>query len=104
MRPNNSRGRLERAFRSAELSRFVGIVQKFDGHEKKSVWPMFSGSWKSRFKSPVPSDFDAATAVERELLLRLTSLLWRLRRATAIALWRQVGQVLLMLDFWRRTR
>ena len=30
------------------------------------------------------SDFDAQTAVERELVLRLASLLWRLRRATAI--------------------
>jgi hypothetical protein len=29
--------------------------------------------------------FDAETAVERELVLRLASLLWRLRRATAIA-------------------
>ena len=30
------------------------------------------------------SSFDAPTAVERELVLRLASLLWRLRRATAI--------------------
>jgi hypothetical protein len=32
----------------------------------------------------VTSDYDAQTAVERELVLRLASLLWRLRRATAI--------------------
>jgi len=32
----------------------------------------------------VASDFDVQTAVERELVLRLASLLWRLRRATAI--------------------
>ena len=32
----------------------------------------------------VTSDFDAQTAVERELVLRLASLLWRLRRATAV--------------------
>jgi hypothetical protein len=32
----------------------------------------------------VTSDYDARTAVERELVLRLASLLWRLRRATAI--------------------
>src|SRR5262249_48473182 len=32
----------------------------------------------------VTSDFDARTAVERELVLRLAGLLWRLRRATAI--------------------
>jgi hypothetical protein len=32
----------------------------------------------------VTADFDAQTAVERELVLRLASLLWRLRRATAI--------------------
>ena len=30
------------------------------------------------------ADFDAQTAVERELVLRLASLLWRLRRAAAI--------------------
>jgi hypothetical protein len=36
------------------------------------------------FELSVTSDFDARTAVERELVLRLAGLLWRLRRATAI--------------------
>ncbi len=36
------------------------------------------------FELAVTSDVDAPTAVERELVLRLASLLWRLRRATAI--------------------
>ena len=36
------------------------------------------------FETAVTSDFDVETAVERELVLRLASLLWRLRRATAI--------------------
>jgi hypothetical protein len=36
------------------------------------------------FQLSVASDFDAQTAVERELVLRLAGLLWRLRRATAI--------------------
>src|SRR5579872_4924281 len=36
------------------------------------------------FELAVTSDYDACTAVERELVLRLASLLWRLRRATAI--------------------
>ena len=36
------------------------------------------------FELAVTSDYDAQTAVERELVLRLASLLWRLRRATAI--------------------
>jgi hypothetical protein len=36
------------------------------------------------FELSVTSDFDAQTAVERELVLRLARLLWRLRRATAI--------------------
>jgi len=35
-------------------------------------------------QTAVASDFDVLTAVERELVLRLASLLWRLRRATAI--------------------
>ena len=36
------------------------------------------------FELSVTADFDARTAVERELVLRLASLLWRLRRAAAI--------------------
>ena len=36
------------------------------------------------FEVSVTSGFDAPTAVERELVLRLASLLWRLRRAAAI--------------------
>ena len=36
------------------------------------------------FELSVTSGFDAPTAVQRELVLRLASLLWRLRRATAI--------------------
>jgi hypothetical protein len=36
------------------------------------------------FEAAVIADYDARTTVERELVLRLASLLWRLRRATAI--------------------
>jgi hypothetical protein len=36
------------------------------------------------FEAAVTADYDAQSAVERELVLRLASLLWRLRRATAI--------------------
>src|SRR6267378_11579 len=36
------------------------------------------------FEASVIADYEAQTAVERELVLRLASLLWRLRRATAI--------------------
>ena len=36
------------------------------------------------FETAVTSDYDAQTAVERELVLRLASVLWRLRRATGI--------------------
>src|ERR1700686_4683990 len=36
------------------------------------------------FEAAVIADYDAQTAVERELVLRLASLLWRLRRATLI--------------------
>jgi hypothetical protein len=38
----------------------------------------------SAFEAAIIADYDAQTAVERELVLRLASLLWRLRRATAI--------------------
>src|SRR3974390_17253 len=36
------------------------------------------------FETAVIADYDAQTAVERELVLRLASVLWRLRRATGI--------------------
>ena len=36
------------------------------------------------FESAVTGDYDAQSAVERELVLRLASILWRLRRATTM--------------------
>src|ERR1700688_3904450 len=36
------------------------------------------------FESAVIADYDAQSAVERELVLRLASLLWRIRRATTM--------------------
>lgn len=36
------------------------------------------------FETAVVADYDAETAVERELVLRLASVLWRQRRATCI--------------------
>jgi hypothetical protein len=36
------------------------------------------------FEAAIIADYDAQSAVERELVLRLASLLWRLRRATII--------------------
>jgi hypothetical protein len=36
------------------------------------------------FEAVITLDYDAQSAVERELVLRLASLLWRLRRATAV--------------------
>jgi hypothetical protein len=37
-----------------------------------------------QFEASVIADYDAQSAVERELVLRLASLLWRLRRATTM--------------------
>jgi hypothetical protein len=36
------------------------------------------------FEAAITADYDAQSTVERELVLRLASLLWRLRRATII--------------------
>ena len=36
------------------------------------------------FEAAIAADYDAQSAVERELVLRLASVLWRLRRATTI--------------------
>jgi hypothetical protein len=58
------------------------------------------------FEMAVTSDYDARTAVERELTLRLASLLWRLRRATAIesGLFRIQAEHLLQFRHRRRTK
>jgi hypothetical protein len=58
------------------------------------------------FEMAVRSDYDARTAVERELVLRLASLLWRLRRATAIesGLFQIQAEHLLQFRHRRRTR
>jgi hypothetical protein len=50
------------------------------------------------FERSIAADFDAQTAVERELVLRLASLLWRLRRTTAI----ETG-LLEIADHWDET-
>lgn len=51
------------------------------------------------FQLAVTSDYDAQSTVERELVLRLASLLWRLRRATAIETGLFKGQALQLLSF-----
>ena len=58
------------------------------------------------FEMAVTSDYVARTAVERELTLRLASLLWRLRRATAIesGLFRIQAEHLLQFRHRRRTK
>jgi hypothetical protein len=54
------------------------------------------------FEMAVTADHDAQSAVERELVLRLASLLWRLRRATAIESGLFKIQALHLLQFRRR--
>lgn len=53
------------------------------------------------FESAVTADFDAQSVVERELVLRLASLLWRLRRATEAGLFSEQARQLLK---FRRTQ
>jgi hypothetical protein len=54
------------------------------------------------FEMAVAADYDAQSAVERELILRLASLLWRLRRATAIETGLFKIQAKHLLQFRRR--
>ena len=54
------------------------------------------------FEAAVIADYDARTAVERELVLRLASLLWRLRRATAIETDLLRIQAELLRDRWNQ--
>jgi hypothetical protein len=48
------------------------------------VLPIEDAEDYNSFEAAIVLDYDAQSAVERELVLRLASLLWRLRRATAI--------------------
>jgi hypothetical protein len=56
------------------------------------------------FEMAITADYDAQSAVERELVLRLASLLWRLRRATAIESGLFEIQARHLLQFRRRRR
>ena len=48
------------------------------------IEPLEDAEDYSAFEEAIAASFDPETAVERELILRLASLLWRLRRATSI--------------------
>ena len=52
------------------------------------------------FEAAVIADYDAQSAVERELVLRLASLLWRLRRATTM----ETGLLEIQADHLREFR
>src|SRR4051812_41132625 len=54
------------------------------------------------FEAAVIADYDAQSAVERELVLRLASLLWRIRRATTMETGLYDIQARQVLDFGRR--
>jgi len=56
------------------------------------------------FELAVTADYEAQSAVERELVLRLASLLWRLRRATAIESGLFKIQAKYLLQFRRKRR
>lgn len=72
--PRTSEGK-ERSRRNAvrhglTAETVIGLLEDADDYEA--------------FQAAVIADYDAETAVERELVLRLASVLWRLRRATGI--------------------
>src|SRR4029077_16119671 len=56
------------------------------------------------FEMAITADYDAQSAVERELVLRLASLLWRLRRATTIESGLFKIQAKQLLQFRQRRR
>ena len=56
------------------------------------------------FEMAITADYEAQSAVERELVLRLASLLWRLRRATAIESGLFKMQARQLLQFRQRRR
>src|SRR5208282_2310643 len=58
-----------------------------------------AGDYKA-FEAAIIADYDAQSAVERELVLRLASLLWRLRRATTM----ETGLFEIQADYLREFR
>src|SRR3981081_484764 len=52
------------------------------------------------FEAAITADYDAQSAVERQLVLRLASLLWRLRRATTM----ETGLFRIQADHLREVR
>src|SRR5436190_22752304 len=54
------------------------------------------------FEAAVIADYDAQSAVERELVLRLASLLWRIRRATTMETGLFEIQARQLLEFRKR--
>src|SRR3954451_22997724 len=54
------------------------------------------------FEAAITADYDAQSAVERELVLRLASLLWRIRRASTIETGLFELQARQLLDFRRK--
>ena len=52
------------------------------------------------FEAAIIANYDARTAVERELVLRVASLLWRMRRATAIETDLFQNQAEILSDRW----
>src|SRR3982750_1494699 len=54
------------------------------------------------FEAAIIADYDAQSAVERELVLRLASLLWRIRRATTMETGLFEIQARHLLEFRRR--
>src|SRR5205823_3302437 len=54
------------------------------------------------FEAAIITDYDAQSAVERELVLRLASLLWRIRRATTMETGLFGIQARQLLEFRRR--
>ena len=56
------------------------------------------------FELAITANYDAQTAVERELVLRLASLLWRLRRATTIETGLFEIQATILVTLERRTK
>src|SRR5271170_1536162 len=61
----------------------VRIKAKFGRCEASDEFTEDAEDYKA-FEAAIIADYDAQSAVERELILRLASLLWRLRRATTM--------------------
>jgi hypothetical protein len=81
---------LQTAFRAKSIKRYSTLAVQFSANVRHGltaeivICALEDAEDYKAFETAITADYDAQSAVERELVLRLASILWRLRRATTM--------------------